>query len=457
MTIAANVITNRKACSVNPLKSSAPLGAAMAYLGMEGCLPLFHGSQGCTAFALVLMVRHFREAIPVQTTAMSEISTILGGIDNVEQALVTIAKRAKPKLIGICSTGLTETRGEDVGPELKLIKARNPDLDGTAVVFAATPDYVGGLQEGWAVAVTAMIEAFVPEGPQPQTRDRITILAGSHLTPGDIEELRDIAAAFGLETTVLPDLSGSLDGHVPDDYSGTTYGGTRLEDMATLGTAAATLAFGAHMRRPAEALEARTGVPTHMLDLPLGLAASDALVKTLSEISGRPVPQRLRRQRSQLVDALLDSHFYFGGRTVALAAEPDLLGPWAALFAGLGAEVAVAVSTVSTPELSTLPARTIMVGDLEDLETAAAETGASLLVTHAHGRQASARLGVPLYRVGFPSFDRIGSQHRVSLGYRGTRDRVLEIANLFLDILDHDHHTHDEGEKRHVDAHAASC
>ena len=78
--MAAIVTSNNKPLSASPLKLSAPLGAAMAFMGIEGCMPLFHGSQGCTAFALVMLVRHFREAIPLQTTAMNEVSTILGGI-----------------------------------------------------------------------------------------------------------------------------------------------------------------------------------------------------------------------------------------------------------------------------------------------------------------------------------------------------------------------------------------
>ena len=66
-----------KSCAIKPLKLSPALGGALAFLGLDRALPLLHGSQGCTAFALVLAVRHFREAIPLQTTAMSEISTIL--------------------------------------------------------------------------------------------------------------------------------------------------------------------------------------------------------------------------------------------------------------------------------------------------------------------------------------------------------------------------------------------
>ncbi|GAB3448474.1 nitrogenase iron-molybdenum cofactor biosynthesis protein NifN [Insolitispirillum peregrinum] len=476
----ANVLVQKKSCSVNPLKSSAPLGAAMAFMGMDRCQPLFHGSQGCTAFGLVLLVRHFKEAIPFQTTAMNEITTILGGIDNVEQALVNVAKRAKPALIGICSTGLTETRGEDVAPELRLIRQRNPELQDTAVVYASTPDYVGGMQEGWAKAVSAIIEAFVPArneaAPLTPIRGQVNILAGVHLTAGDLEELREITDAFGLEAIILPDLSGSLDGHVPDTYCGTSYGGTSLEDVACMGASVATLAFGEHMRKPAEDLEAKTGVPSRLVLNATGIEGCDRLMVMLSEISGRPIPPRFRRQRSQLVDAMLDAHFHFGGKTVVMAAEPDLLLAYSTLFNDLGAVIPLAVSTVSTPSLQRVPAATVQIGDLEDLELGAKEHHADLLVTHSHGRQASARTGIPLYRVGFPQFDRLGSAHRATLGYRASRDIVFEVGNLFIEAMpnhllrhghdDHgDHSVHHEGacgcpgtlEASHGCSHSASC
>ncbi|MBP0587801.1 nitrogenase component 1, partial [Mycobacterium tuberculosis] len=63
----ATVIPVQKRFSANPLKSSQPLGAALAYLGVARSVPLFHGSQGCTSFALVLACRHFKETIPFQT------------------------------------------------------------------------------------------------------------------------------------------------------------------------------------------------------------------------------------------------------------------------------------------------------------------------------------------------------------------------------------------------------
>ena len=66
----AKVTVSQKHCTVNPLKMSQPIGAALAFMGVEGSMPLLHGSQGCTSFGLVLFVRHFREAIPMQTTKL---------------------------------------------------------------------------------------------------------------------------------------------------------------------------------------------------------------------------------------------------------------------------------------------------------------------------------------------------------------------------------------------------
>ncbi|TXT40580.1 MAG: nitrogenase molybdenum-iron protein NifN [Comamonadaceae bacterium] len=79
----------------------------------------------------------------------------------------------------------------------------------------------------------------------------------------------------------------------------------------------------------------------------------------------------------------------------------------------------------------------MILGDLEDLERGAADC--DLLITHSHGRQAAQRLAKPLLRIGFPVFDRIGNAHRRMVGYRGTMDLVLEVANLMLDHVEHHH------------------
>lgn len=435
----AEVIHTAKSCVVNPLKMSAPLGGAMAFMGLDSCMPMLHGSQGCTAFGLVLLVRHFREAIPFQTTAMNEVTTILGGLDNIEQAIVNVVSRAKPKVIGICSTGLVETRGEDVAGDLKLVRARHPELDDVALVYVSTPDFAGAFQDGWAKAVTAMVDGMV-EASLKRVPRQVNVLAGCHLTPADIGEIRDMVEAFGLHPIILPDISGSLDGHVPQSYVGTTFGGTTMEDIKAMGRSSCTFAIGEQMRPAAMMIEARAGVPYKVFDRLTGLSAVDALIGALSRLSGNPVPGRYRRQRSQLVDAMLDGHFHFGNKKVAVAAEPDLLFAMASWLAEMGCSVEAAVTTTTSPVLGKLDVPQVLIGDLDDFETRA--TGCDLLVTHSHGRQAAERLGIPLFRAGFPMFDRLGAAHRLSVGYRGTRDLVFEIANIF--VAEAPHHGPDD-------------
>jgi nitrogenase molybdenum-iron protein NifN len=427
----ANVLTSNKACTVNPLKMSQPMGGALAFMGVHGCMPLLHGSQGCTSFGLVLLVRHFREAIPLQTTAMSEVATVLGGYENVEQAVLNIANRAKPEIIGICSTGVTETKGDDVDGFIKLIRAKHPELDNIALVYVSTPDFKGAFQDGWAKAVDQMVETIVerPSLGVPMSRT-INVLPGCHLTPGDIDELRDVIESFGLRPQFLPDLSGSLDGHIPEDFTPTTLGGISVAEIRGMGSALATLAIGEQMRGAAITLEHKTGVPYKLFDRLTGLAACDELMDYLSRISGMPVPIKFRRQRSQLVDAMLDGHFHFGGKNVAIGAEPDLLWSIASFLTEMGCHVTAAVTTTASPVLESVPADEVLIGDLEDLEHRA--SNADLLVTHSHGRQAAERLNIPLYRLGLPTFDRLGASHQVSVGYRGTRNLIFEIGNLFM-------------------------
>ncbi len=229
----AKVEISKKSCTVNPLKMSQTIGGALAFMGIKNCMPLLHGSQGCTSFGLVLFVRHFREAIPMQTTAMTEVATVLGGFENVEQAVITINNRAKPEIIGICSTGVTEIKGDDVDGFISLIRQNRPELDHLKLVYVSTPDFKDAFQEGWAQARLRrrcmvggrLVEAHACNGSMPRDPNRVNILPGSHLTPGDLEELRDIVEAFGLQPSFLPDLSGSLDGHIPDDFTPTTLGG----------------------------------------------------------------------------------------------------------------------------------------------------------------------------------------------------------------------------------------
>lgn len=437
----STVTVGKKACAVNPLKMSQPIGGALAFMGLRGAMPLLHGSQGCTSFGLVLFVRHFKEAIPLQTTAMSEVATVLGGLENVEQAILNIYNRAKPEIIGICSTGVTETKGDDVEGYIKLVREKYPQLAQFPLVYVSTPDFKDAFQDGWEKTVTRIVEVLVEAPRSAARRDsaKVNVLPGCHLTPGDIDELRTIMEDFGLEPAFLPDLGGSLDGHIPDEFTPTTIGGIGVEEVAAMGYASWTIAIGAQMRRAAGAMEAKTGVPFKVFERLCGLAPNDEFMAFLSEISNRPVPLKYRRQRGQLVDAMLDGHFHIGGRKLAIGAEPDLLFDVSSMLHEMGAKVTAAVTTTQSAVLERVETGEVLIGDLEDLENLAKEKSCDLLLTHSHGRQAAKRLQIPFYRIGLPMFDRLGAGHQLSVGYRGTRQLIFDISNLII-VDSEEHH-----------------
>lgn len=434
------IIKRKKALSVSPLKASQTIGAALAFLGFHRAIPMLHGSQGCTAFGKVFFVRHFREPIPLQTTAMDQISTVMGSESSVVEGIKTISEKNKPSLLGIPTTGLSETQGSDVVMAVKEFRKKHPEHAAIPVVPVSTPDYSGCLETGFAKAIEAIFNTLVPNAEEAGTlpgrrRRQVNIVVGSFLTPGDLEELKEIVEAFGLRPVVIPDLSDSLDGHLgEDDFSPLTIGGTDVSELTTLGDAVATLVVGPSMFKAADLLKERTGVTDYRFDHLMGIDAVDDLIHTLHQISGEEVPMKLERQRAQLQDAMLDSHFMLGMARVAIAGDPDLLNAFTALLSNMGVETVATVSSVNAPILKEMAVEQVKIGDLEDLEQMAIENQAELLIANSHGVESASRLGIPLLRAGFPQYDTLGGYQKTWIGYRGTRQTLFDLANIFLTL-----------------------
>lgn len=418
--------------AVNPLKQSQTLGAALAFLGLKGMMPLLHGSIGCTALAKVVLARHFRCSIPLSTTAMTEVATVLGGEENVEKAILTLVQKCKPEIIGLCTTGLMETRGDDMKRFVKEIRYRHPELDYLPIVVVSTPDFKGALQDGFAAAVESIVKEI------PQTSDdldicprQITILVSSAFNPGDVQEIKEIVTDFGFIPVVVPDLSGSLNGHIEDCERAITTNGTNEAQLRSIGSSTFTLVLGESMRSAAQILEKRFSIPYEVFGELTGLSATDKFMQALADISGNSVPEKYRHQRSQLQNAMLDNHFLFGCKRVSLALEPDLLWSTVHFLQSMGVQIHAAVTTTRSPLLEKLPITSVTIGDLEDFELLA--PGSDLLIANSHADAIAQRLNIPLYRLGIPIFDRLDHNHFTLVGYRGTMQLLFDIGNLFLE------------------------
>lgn len=467
----AEILKRNKALAVNPLKASQPVGASLAFLGINRAIPMMHGSQGCTAFGKVYFVRHFREPIPLQTTAMDQVSTVMSADENVIEGLKAICEKSKPALIGLTTTGLSETQGTDIKRLVKQFYESNPEFAQIPVVPVNTPDFSGCLESGYALAVKAVIETMLPtfvpsssggglgitshlvadfrqpsgmasssiRGTIGKRKKQVNVLAGSFLTPGDIEHLKELIEAFGLRPLVVPDIADSLDGHLSEtETSPLTLGGTPVSEISSMGDSVATLVLGNSLFDAADLLKERTGVPDYRFDSLMGLDAVDSFVAALAGISGKPVPEKIERQRAQLQDAMVDCHFMLGFARVAIAADPDLLFGFAQLLAGMGCEVVAAVAPARANILQSVCAAQVGIGDLEDLENAARSNGAQLVISNSHAVEAARRLSVPLLRAGFPQYDLIGGYQRLWIGYRGTRQTLFDLANLLVEHGSHE-------------------
>ena len=425
---ASRIKVSAKCATVNPQKNSPALGATMAYLGIDNMLGLLHGAQGCSTFIRLQLSRHYKESIALNATAMSEDSAIFGGWENLKKGIGRVIEKFGPQVVGVMTSGLTETMGDDVQSAIVHFRQEHPEVAHIPIIHASTPDYCGSLQEGYAAAVEAIV-SNLPEGGD-LVRDQVNLLPGAHLTPADVEELKELIESFGLTVLSMPDISNAMDGHIDEVVSPLSTGGISVSDIRKAGRSVATLYVGDSLARAALRLKEKFGIPAYGFTSLTGLAETDCFMEVLAAVSGSSIPDKHRRWRSRLMDAMVDSHYQFGTKKVALALESDNLKTITRFLAGMGCEIQAALSATRTRGLDSLPCNTVFVGDLEDLEEAA--KGADLLVANSNGRQAAGKLKIGAHlRAGLPVFDRLGAHQKVWVGYRGTLNLVFETANIF--------------------------
>ncbi|MBF0382408.1 MAG: nitrogenase iron-molybdenum cofactor biosynthesis protein NifN [Magnetococcales bacterium] len=435
----AKLIKRNKAMSVRPIKSGQPNGVVLAFAGIEKSIPMLHGSQGCSAFSKVFFVRHFREPIPLQTTAMDQISTVMGGDENIIKGLKTLCEAKKAQVIGLVTTGLTEVQGADIHRVVEQFKAQYPELnEEVKVVPVNAADFTGSLESGYSNAVQALIHHLLQQNKTKlvewENSPFLNILPGSHLTPGDLDQLKRYVEAFGLEPLVLPDLSRSLDGHLPEGRgSSVSVGGTTLGEILSMPLARATISIGNAMIEPAKSLEQSTGVINHHRCGVMGLSATDWLINQLSQISGQEVPAWIERDRSRLQDAMMDTHFTLTNSRVALAGDPDWLLQWHTLLADMGIDTPVVVTSTGSQSLADSSFDTVKIGDLEDFEEwinrLHQDEKPNLLIGNSHVAEVGDRLGLPVVRSGYPLYDWVGGHARTWIGYEGARQILFELCN----------------------------
>ncbi len=413
---------SNKPLQVNPIKLSQPMGATLAFLGIDSCMPLMHGGMGCTSFTKVFFTRHFCEPVAIQTSAVTDAIAVLDGGDySIVESVKNITKKVNPSLIGLHTTGLPETKGDDVRGVAEKVEF--------PLVYVNTPDYEGGFESGWALTCKAIIEQLVEPSSSIDAK-KIVILPHVSLQPIEVEKIKQTCESFGFSVYALPDLSTSLDGHLGEKQAALSSGGISVAEIKQLGDATLVLTVGDSMEKCAAVLQEKNPAMRHQHFSHLsGLEASDGLIELLLAESGIELPQsNIVRWRKRLQDAMLDSHFSLGQTRFLVAGEPDQLAGICQSLYEAGGRVAVAIATVDSPQLEKIRAAKVLVGDLEDAEKLAAEY--DVIVGNFHCEALAQQLHKGLVTRGFPNWEQVGNALKNDLLYEGGAYFLFECANV---------------------------
>ncbi len=479
----------------NACKLCTPLGATLAFKGIEGAVPLLHGSQGCSTYIRRYLISHFKEPVDIASSNFSEDTAIFGGGANLKLAVENVAKQYSPELIGIASTCLSETIGDDVPMIL-----RNIDLGENAplTVHVSTPSYSGTHMDGFHRTVRAVVDQLNPpvdstapgssadstapglsaDSPAPdpsavksgasgkkefpvngadfsdekaapvvgEKLPRVNLFPGM-LSPEDMRYLKDIFESMGLEPVLLPDYSERLDGPLWNEYQEIQKGGTPIESIRNLHDSSATMEFGRILSGGKAGagllLENRFNIPCSGLGIPVGIRETDLFFSALEELSGTEVPLKYRKERGRLIDAYVDGSKYLSGKKAVVYGEEDLVVGLVSFLSEIGI-IPVLVSSGGKSGLLKNALEEILPSyimdqvnvregvDFMEIEEQANELAPDIIVGNSKGYGMSKRLNIPLVRVGFPIHDRIGGGRILHIGYRGAQQLYDTVVNTIL-------------------------
>jgi len=435
----------REGLTINPAKTCQPIGAMYAALGIHGCLPHSHGSQGCCSYHRSTLTRHYKEPVMAATSSFTEGASVFGGQANLLAAIETIFSVYEPDIIAVHSTCLSETIGDDLQQITKKAKDDGKIPEGKYVIYASTPSFVGSHVTGYANMVTGIAEQFARS--TGEKKEQINIIAG-WMEPSDMREIKKLSKELGVKIVLFPDTSDVLDAPQTGKHEFYPKGGTTVEELKSIGDSTASLALGCISAEPAAiALEKKCKVPFETVDMPIGLSATDRFIMSLSKAAGVEVPEEITAERGRLIDVMTDMEQYFYGKKVALFGDPDQLIPLTEFLLDLNMKPIHIVS--GTPGqrfekrmkeiLQRIPEANFKNGlnaDMFLLHQWMKNEPVDLLIGNTYGKYIARDENVPFLRFGFPILDRIGHSYFPNIGYSGSLRLLEKILNAFMDRQD---------------------
>ena len=433
--------------TANPCHQCRPLGAMVAFQGVEGCVPFLHGSQGCATYMRRYLISHFREPVDIASSSVSEKEAVLGGGPSLRKGLRNVTEKYGASVVGVATTCLTETTGEDLGMLVrewdKEVAERPLQVGNPEIVTVPCPSYDGSHIDGFHGANRALVAHFA----QACSPHGGLALFPNFVSPADLRHLREMVCAFGIPLTLVPDYADRLDGPALVESEPLPAGGTTMADMRALPGCRVSVELGRTIPEKLSAatwLEQEWKVPRRTLGLPIGIRETDAFMAILEELSGIETPEAWQAERGRLIDACVDAHKYLAGRTAVVFGDEDMVAGIVSFLTEIGMKttlvatggksgrLAPVIERVTRTFLEEMP-RVLEDSDFRDVEECAEARMADLFIGHSKGYKLARRHDIPLVRVGFPLHDRFGGQRLLHVGWRGALDLLDTIVNAILE------------------------
>jgi nitrogenase molybdenum-iron protein beta chain len=443
-----NDVKERSALTINPAKTCQPVGAMYAALGIHGCLPHSHGSQGCCSYHRSALTRHYKEPVMAATSSFTEGASVFGGQANLLTAIDNIFEIYGPDVVAVHSTCLSETIGDDLNQIIQKARDEGKIPLGKHVIYANTPSYVGSHVTGYANMVKGIVNYF-SESDGHKT-DFVNLISG-WVEPSDMREIKRLAKIMEAKTIMFPDTSDVLDAPQTGKYEFYPKGGTSVSDLIATGNSKKSIGLGLWASKDAAiALDTKCKVPFDIVDLPIGLRATDRYIQQLSKSAQVKIPSEITVERGRLVDVVTDMHQYLYGKRVALWGDPDQLIPLVEFLVDLDMKPVYIVSGTPGKEFERrmeqilgkkVPEAKYKNGEGADMYLMhqwIKNEPVDLLIGNTYGKYIARDEKTPFLRMGFPIMDRIGHSYFPTVGYMGGIRILEKILGLFLDKKDAD-------------------
>ncbi len=448
----------REALTINPAKACQPLGSTLCALGYRNTLPFVHGSQGCVAYFRTYFNRHFKEPIAFVSDSMTEDAAVFGGQKNLHEGLQNAFKLYQPEMIAVSTTCMAEVIGDDLNAFINNAKKEGYIPQDFPVPFAHTPSFVGSHVTGWDNMQEGILRYFTlneMEGKSPGKNGKINLVMGFETYLGNYRVIKRLLKEMDVPFTLLSDPEEVLD--TPADGTYRMYaGGTTIDEIKDAPNAITTLFLQPlSLEKTRKFVENTWNHEVPKLNIPMGVEWTDAFLMTVSELTGKPVPESLTKERGRLIDMMADSHAWLHGKRMAVFGDPDFTLGMVKFLLELGVEPTHIVCHNGSKRwqkameklLASSPygvnGKAYAGCDLWHLRSLCFTEKPDFLIGNSYGKyiqrdtlQKGKEFEVPLIRIGFPIFDRHHLHRNATLGYEGAMYLLTTLVNAVLERLD---------------------